>query len=607
MEKWMVYAKKANFTALGKKFNISPFIARVIRNRDLVTEEDYEMYLKCDLNKMYSPYLMKDMEQAVCIICEALRNHSKIRVIGDYDIDGVCSGYILTKGLKQLGAEVSFDVPDRIKDGYGMNERLIKQAFEDEIELIITCDNGIAASLQVEYAKSLGMKIIVTDHHEIPFTMEENEKVYHLPEADAVVDPKRNDCKYPFKDLCGAGIAYKLLEAVYTDAKKSNNELNQIDDYEFLKEYLVFAAIGTIGDIVDLVNENRIIAKNGLKIVNSDMNINIGLQALIDANNLTDKIINSYHIGFILGPCINAGGRLDTAKKAFSLFMAEKSSVAESLAAELKILNDERKDMTVSFTKTAIEMIKKDSMYENQKVLVVYLKDCHESLAGIIAGRIKDTFYKPTFVLTDSEDHLKGSGRSIETYSMFEQLVLADSEYEAVHDCHLICKFGGHKMAAGVTISKDKLNDFRSELNKNCSLTDDDLVQKIWIDIPLPFGYITNDLVRQLEVLEPFGKANEKPVFAEKNIRIHKIRILGKNKNVILMNLSNQSGNAIEAVCFEEEEKFLGYLSEKFSVNDVKQALEGCENRIRLAVTYYPEINYYNGNSNIRVVIKRYS
>lgn len=614
MEKWMVYAKKADFNGLAKKFNISPYIARIIRNRDLIEENDIDLYLNGNIDRLYSPLLMKDMEKAVTIIIKALKEEKKIRVIGDYDIDGVCSGYILTSGLKRLGADVSFDVPDRIKDGYGINERLIKQAFTDNVELIITCDNGIAAEMQVDYAKSLGMQIIVTDHHEVPFTIDHNEKIYHLPNADAVVDHKRADCKYPFKALCGAGIAFKLLQAVVnrlcdemakqSDLNADNLNPDKLIPERFLEEYLMFAAVATIGDIVDLVGENRIIAKYGLKLM--DKHLNVGFQALIEANNLQDKRIGSYHIGFVLGPCINAGGRLDSAMKAFSLFMEEDQQRANILAAELKLFNDERKDMTVDYTQKAIKMIESDEMYNEQTVIVIYLEGCHESLAGIIAGRIKDTFYKPTFVLTDSEDGLKGSGRSIEGYSMFEQLVFADTKYLASNGKHLIKKFGGHPMAAGVSIEKDQFNDFRDELNQNSNLLDEDLIRKVWIDIPLPFEYITDTFIKQLDLLEPFGKANEKPVFAEK-CSIHKIRVLGKNKNVIIMNVSNHAGTRMEAVCFEQEETFIDYLKQHFSENDVNNALMGRENGLKLSIIYYPEINNYNGNSNIRVVIKRYS
>ncbi|MDD6293493.1 MAG: single-stranded-DNA-specific exonuclease RecJ [Eubacteriales bacterium] len=617
MEKWLIQAKKADFNRLGNKFNISPVIARIIRNRDIISEEEFKEYLNADIEELYSPFLLKGMEETVRIIVAAINDRKKIRVIGDYDIDGICSGYILTTGIERLGGVVDFDVPERIVDGYGLNERLIRKAYNDGIELIITCDNGIAASAQVKLAKQLGINIVVTDHHEVPFEITEGGKKYIFPEADAVIDQKQPDCTYPFKELCGAGITYKVIDAIYESVylngtytiNVANDVLNSngvMPKEEFMREFLVFAAIATVGDIVDLVSENRTIVKNGLKHIN-DID-NKGLKALIEANELTGKVINSYHISFIIGPCINAGGRLDTARKAFELFRCTSEKEAVIKAVDLKNINDERKDMTAFYTEKALDILKNDDKYANQNVIVVYLPDCHESLAGIIAGRIKEIYYKPVFVLTDSEEGVKGSGRSIEGYSMYEEMVKADTRFrqENATDEHLFIKYGGHKMAAGLSIDKDRIDIFREYLNSSDGITEDMLVEKVWIDVALPFEYLSFDFIEQLDILEPFGRANERPVFAEK-CRINRIRVFGKNRNVISLSVRNDAGTTIDATCFEEEEVFMSYLENKFSKTDVDNALNGRENNIRLSIIYYPEINEYRGFKNIRVVIKRYS
>lgn len=599
-EKWLVQAKKADFNALGEQFGISPVIARIIRNRDIVEVVEYKNYLECDMNSLHSPMELKDMEKAVTIIYSAIQNKVKIRVIGDYDIDGVCSGYILTDGLEKLGAVVDFDVPERIADGYGLNERLIQQAFEDGIGLIVTCDNGIAASSQIEYAKKVGMQVVITDHHEVPFEMIDGEKRYLVPNADAVVDQKQKDCPYPFKELCGAGVAYKLLEALQDKFKSSKKE-------KFLEKYLLFAAIATIGDIVPLLGENRILVKNGMERLKTVENF--GMHALLEVNGLLEKEINSYHISFVVGPCINAGGRLDTAKKVFELFRSETYAEAMKRATELKELNEERKAMTVANTEKAISIIEKDEELKKDKVLLVYLSDCHESLAGIIAGRLREIYYKPALVFTDCEEGIKGSGRSVEGYSMFEELTLANGKYreQNVDNEPLLDKFGGHKMAAGVSMQPEKLPVLRELLNSSEHATEEMLVRKIWIDVALPFEYITESLIRQLERLEPFGMGNEKPVFAEKCTSVDNIKILGKNRNVISLKVRNKSNYPIEAICFEEADTFLDNLKQKFGGEEVEALLQGRKNNISFNIAYYPEINEYNGYSNIRVVIKRYS
>lgn len=607
MEKWLVHAKKADFDAIGKQFNISPVLARIIRNRDVIELNEFEAYLNSNLNTLNSPYLFKDMEKAVDIIYESIHNSEKIRVVGDYDIDGVCAGFILKDGFKRIGANVDFDVPDRINDGYGINDRIIKQAFDDGINLIITCDNGIAAKKQIDYAHELGMKIIVTDHHEVPYVMENDSKIFVLPDADAVIDHKRQDCEYPFKHLCGALVAYKLLEAFLEKYYKIYfNDYNFFDEkMKFMDKYLVFAGIATIGDVVPLIGENRVIVKNALdKIKEID---NYGLKALIKVNELWDKEINSYHISFVIGPCINSGGRIDTAKRVFDLFDCDNMDMAMEKAMELKSINDERKDMTVEGVDKAIKLIEDSEELKNKKVLIVYLNDCHESLAGIIAGRLKEKYYKPVFVFTDAEKGIKGSGRSIEGYSMFDELTKANQVYKEEKDEGLFIKFGGHEMAAGVSVEKDKFADMINILNNSNILTDDLFIQKIWIDVALPFEYIKESFVEELDILEPFGVANEKPVFAEKCAGIERIRVFGQNRNVISMTLRNHTGYRMEATYFKEEELFKQELAQKFGIENADAIMKGRLKDVNFNIIYYPEINEYKGYRNIRVVVKRIS
>lgn len=602
MEKWLVHTKKADFNKLGEEFGISPILARIIRNRDIVEKEKFREYLECNMNQLYPPMMLKDMKKAVDIIIHAIKRGETIRVIGDYDIDGVCSGYILTDALERFGANVDFDVPERIADGYGLNERLIRQSHDDGVNLIVTCDNGIAAAKQIEYARELGMKIVVTDHHEVPYEMAEYGKRYLIPGADAVIDQKQPDCSYPFKELCGAGVAYKLLEALYEELHRPEAEKT-----DFMEKYLTFAAVATIGDIVPLLGENRTIVKNGMKHIKTIDNY--GMRALLEVNGLLDKEVGSYHISFVIGPCINAGGRLDTAKKVYMLFRSRSYEEALKRAEELKRLNDERKDMTVSSTERAVELIEGNEKMLKDRVLVVYLDKCHESLAGIIAGRLRELYHKPALVFTDCENGIKGSGRSVEGYSMFEELTLANDKFmrSSKNGERLLDKFGGHKMAAGVSMRKEKLEILTELLNGSENLNDEMLVRKVWIDVALPFEYITEHFIGQLGLLEPFGMANERPVFAEKCTKIERIKILGKNRNVILLHVRNKSNFLMEAVCFEEETSFLGYLTEKFGEEEVNALMLGKKNNMFLNIVYYPELNEYNGYRNIRVVIKRYS
>ncbi len=550
-EKWFLQTKRADFNHIYEKFHISPVIARIIRNRDVIGDEDIYNYLNGDLEKISSPWLFKDMDKAVDILRIKISHESKIRIICDYDVDGITSGYILFRSLKKLGANIDLVVPHRIEDGYGINEKLIKNAYDSGIDTILTCDNGISAYNQVEYAKSLGMNIIITDHHEVPFEETDGKREYIVPNADAVVNHKQADCPYPFKELCGAMVAYQLISALFETEGIGKNELYKL---------LPYAAIATVCDVVDLKGENRIIVKQGIKKL-KDCN-DIGINALINACKLDKNNLSSYQFGFVIGPCLNASGRLDTAKRATELLDCIDTQKAEVLAKELVELNAERKDMTNEGAMTAIEM----AQDMDDKVLVLYLKDCHESIAGIIAGRVREKYNKPTFVLTDAEQGVKGSGRSIEEYDMYSELTKVKS---------LLTKFGGHKMAAGISLEEKNIDLFRKMLNENCNLTEEDLYLKVWIDIALPLEYITMDFVNQLEVIKPYGKGNEKPVFAEKNLKIISLQILGKSGNVIKMVVENQNHYRMTAVKFNSAVDFMAFLSEKFGEEEVNKALQG--------------------------------
>lgn len=585
MEKWFVQTKKADFEQIGKTFQIDPVIARIIRNREVITEEEINLYLNGTIEQLNNPWLMKDMDKAVSIIKEKITNHKKIRVIGDYDIDGVNATYILLRGLKRCGASVDTDIPDRMKDGYGINESLIDRANEDQIDTIVTCDNGIAAVNQIAYAKQLNMTVIITDHHDIPFEEIDGVKTDIYPEADAIVNPKQRECTYPFDRICGAVVAYKLVQALYETFHIAKEECISL---------IEFAAIATVGDVMDLTGENRIIVKEGLKRLRNTSNK--GLDSLITLNGISKDNISSYHIGFVIGPCINAGGRLDTAKRALDLLNSETLEEAGKLAGDLKNLNDSRKTLTLEGLENALNLIETTDL-KNDKILIIYLSDCHESLAGIIAGRIRENYNKPVIVFTDSEGCAKGSGRSIEAYNMFEEL----SKFK-----DLYIKFGGHPMAAGLSLPKENIDVLRNKLNEVTILTEDDLVAKIMIDVPMPLHYITENLVGQLELLEPFGKANEKPTFAEKDLSIVNARILGKNQNVLKLKVKNSFGCTMDAMYFGNLDKFNNFVIEKYGEVELNKMLAGRENKVRLSITYYPSINEYNGNRSIQVVIKNF-
>lgn len=569
MEKWMVAAKRADFKGIGERFGIDQVTARIIRNRDVIGEKAIEKYLHGSRKDFYSPWLLKDMEKAVAILQEKIENRNRIRIIGDYDIDGVMSTYILLESLRGLGCDVDMMIPNRITDGYGINEHLIEQAWQEGRDTIITCDNGIAAVTQIRKAKDLGMTVIVTDHHEVPFEDLEGGRKEILPPADAIVNPKQKACSYPFAGLCGAVVAMKVMEALY---EKMAPEVDLVD------KMLPFAGTATIGDVMDLQDENRILVKEGLQRLHHTTNL--GLQELIRVNNLEPENISPYHIGFILGPCLNASGRLDTAKRALQLLLADSREEAAVLAGDLKNLNESRKEMTAQGLEKAIEQVESTSMMEDT-VLVVFLPECHESLAGIIAGRLRERYHKPSFVLTRGEEGVKGSGRSIESYSMYEKLCEC-KEY--------LTKFGGHPMAAGLSLEEENVERFRRKLNEQSGLTEEDLVEKVTIDVPMPIHYIRKDLVQELSLLEPFGKGNEKPLFAQKNLWVSQMRVFGKNRNVVKMRLTDENGYPMDGVYFGNGDEF---------------AEEGRGKR-KISIVYYPDINMYQGRESLQVIIRHY-
>ena len=578
-EKWVVTAKRADFTAIAAKFGIDPVTARLIRNRDVIGEEAINLYLNGSLNDLSSPWLLKDMQKAVNIIEGKIQQGKKIRIIGDYDIDGVTATCILLRGFRRLGADVDTYIPDRVADGYGIHMPLIEKALADGIDTIVTCDNGISAAEEIRYAREMGLTVIVTDHHEIPYVDTENGREFILPQADAIINPKQPTCTYPYKNLCGAVVAWKLVTALYdshTDHMDKISPAKNIDKNEYL-DFLELAAIATVGDVMDLQGENRIIVKEGLrKLAHTE---NYGLRALKDVNGLEGNI-SAYHVGFVLGPCINASGRLDTASRALRLLMSESYEEAARIAGDLKALNESRKDLTEKGKEEAIAQVEGSSL-KKDRVLVVYLPDCHESLAGIIAGRIRELYNKPSFVLTKSEKGVKGSGRSIETYSMYEELVKCRD---------LLSQFGGHPMAAGLSLPEENVSALRRKLNEVCTLTEEDLMPKIMIDVPMPISYISRKIIAELNLLEPFGKANTKPQFAQKNLRVLSGRVFGKNQNVAKVQLMDASGCRMDGVYFGEAKEFLDYARQ----------------RENLSLIYYPEINSYQGRENIQIVIKNY-
>lgn len=588
-------AKRADFDLIGKKYNINPVLARIIRNRDIITDEQIEKFLKCSEDDIYNPWLFKDIEKAVDLLINKIAQGKKIRIIGDYDIDGICSTYILYRGLKMLGANIDTAIPHRIRDGYGLNENLISEAYEAGTDTVVTCDNGIAALNQIEYANSLGMTVIITDHHEIPYEMVNDERKYNLPDAAAIVDPKQIDCKYPFKEVCGAVVAYKLILAIVSKIK--NCEWREIMKSELGEELMELATFATVGDVMELRDENRIIVKKGLSLIGNTKNI--GLKALMEVTGTNPKTVSPYTIGFVLGPCINATGRLDTALNALKLLMSDNEADAMNYATMLKEINDSRKELTVKGVEAAVQQIEENGL-KNDKVLVIYLPEVHESLAGIIAGRIREKYYKPTFVLTKGEEGVKGSGRSIDAFHMYDEMTKCKE---------LFTKYGGHKLAAGLSLPEENVEAFRRALNDNCKLTEEDFSEKVLIDVPMPFSYVTFDLINQLDLLEPFGNGNIKPQFGQKNVRFIKGRLLGEYKNVGKYTIADEVGNKYEMIYFGDIESFNEYMISKFGIDAVENLYSGrssTETEITLAVVYYPEINEYRGEKSIQMVMKYY-
>ncbi len=586
MEKWFVLQKKADFAAISQKYGISPVTARLIRNRDVIEDAAIDKYLNGGLSELYDPHLLFGGGQLVEILASKIKAGAAIRIIGDYDIDGVMSTYILYQAFQSLGADVSVQIPDRMKDGYGLNMHLIDRAAEDGVEVIVTCDNGIAALDEIAHAKELGMTVLVTDHHEIPYREEtDGRRVYLRSQADAIVNPKQQECQYPYKELCGAAVAFKVVQLLYEQFGRTAE-----DAYEFL-EYVAFA---TIGDVMDLTDENRILVKEGLKRLHQTKNL--GMRALILQNNLAVEQVHTYHIGFVLGPCINASGRLETARIALNLFLAKSEQEAAAIAQELVDLNEQRKEMTVCGVEQARAVV--EDGQAGDKVYVIYLPEVHESLAGIIAGRIRESYGHPTFVLTKGEEGIKGSGRSIEDYSMYEELCKC-------REC--FTKFGGHPMAAGISLADERtMEEFREKINACCKLTDDDFIPKIKIDIAMPADYPTTELIRELDVLEPFGKGNQKPQFADRSLRVQRAYVVGRNQNVLKLNLMTEQGGRISAVYFGDIEQWKTYYGEKYGENEVEAAFRGRENAIRMSVIYYPEINEYQGIESVQLIIRNY-
>lgn len=588
MEKWFLKNIKADLDGMSRSLGISKLLCKIMVNRNIKDYKLADSYIYPEFNKLHDPRSMKDIELGVNILKLSVKNNEKIRIVGDYDQDGNSSILTLYKGIKRFNTNVDYVIPHRVKDGYGINERIVNEAYEDGVSLIITCDNGISAFEPIKLAKKLGIKIIITDHHDIPYIEDEKGNKEHIiPKADAIINPKRLDCNYPFKELCGAGVAFKFIQVFYDEMG-----INIEESYEFLE----YVAMGTVCDVVDLIDENRIIVKEGLKRMNDTENI--GLQALIKVTGLGNKDIGTYGIGFVLGPCINAAGRLDEADIAVELFLTNNIDEAERYANILHNLNEERKTMTTDGYDKIDNQIE-DREFEDQNILVIYEPDIHESIAGIIAGRIKDKYYKPTIVLTKSKDEnkAKGSGRSITEYNMFQKI----SESKELLD-----KFGGHKMAAGLSLDISNIDNFRRALNEQSDLTEEDLYPKIYIDAHLPLDYISYDLIEELQSLEPYGKGNSKPLFAEKNIKVNNGAILGKNKNVLKLELVKRNGGAIEGIYFGDIEKFNTTIINKFGEEEVNKMYKGIDNKVKLDIIYVPTINEFRGRTSLQVQIQNY-
>ncbi|ACD53297.1 recombinase RecJ [Clostridium botulinum] len=585
-ERWFVKNIKADYKNISKKYGISELITRLMINRNIVEDDMIKNYINPNYSNFHDPYEMKDIEKAAKILKEKIELKEKIRIIGDYDVDGVISVYILYTALKKCGANVDYEIPDRIKDGYGINKKIILEAKNDEVDTLLTCDNGISAIEQIKYAKELGMTVIVTDHHDIPFVEDEKgDRIFISSEADSIINPKQIECGYKFDKICGAGVAFKLIEVLYEKMKISKEELYRL---------IEFVAIATVCDVVDLIDENRIFVKNGLKMINNTTNL--GLKYLMKETKMDGKEISTYHLGFVIGPCINASGRLDSAKKGLKLLLSQDEEEALNLAKELVELNDERKSMTSEGVEKAIEIIEGSTM-KDDKIFVIYIPQVHESLAGIIAGRIREKYNVPTIILTKAEEGVKGSGRSIEEYNMFEELLTCKD---------LLNKFGGHPMAAGLSLNENNIDLLREGLNRNTKLTEEELIPKITIDLPLVLENINYDMINDLELLEPFGKGNSKPLFGAKNVNAVKAMVLGQNKNVLKIKLKTTSGRVIDSIYFGDIEEFEQYITKKYNYEELQKLYGGEFNSVNLDLVFYPSINEYNGNISIQIVIQNY-
>ena len=585
MEQWMVINKGADFKGIGNKFHIDPVTARIIRNREVIGDEEIHSFLAGTLQELPDVHLMQDLDLLVELLDQKINEKAKIRIIGDYDIDGVMSSYILYRALTRCGAQVDVAIPNRITDGYGLNRNLITEALECGVDTILTCDNGITAIEEIAYAKEAGMTVLVTDHHEIPFKDVDGERIYMRSEADAIVNPHQKTCAFPYKDLCGAGVAWAVIVALY--------EKNGIEQKE-AENLLEFVAFATVGDIMSLTGLNRILVREGLKRIHHTTNI--GMRALISQCGLLPEQIDTYHFGFVLGPCINAAGRLDTARRALRLFISESPEEAAEVADELVILNEERKEMTRQGVEEAKQLVEEGG-YENDPVLILYLPNVHESIAGIIAGRIREYYYRPTFILTKGEDGVKGSGRSTEKYSMYEQMCKCSD---------LLTKFGGHPMAAGLSLPEENVEAFRKQMNENCPFRAEEMVQTIHIDVPMPVDYVTNALVEEFSILAPFGKDNPKPVFADRNLKISRMWIVGKNQNVLRMTLISKQGRPLSAIYFGDIEAMQTYLMEQYGTQEVDKAFHGRENSMQISIVYSPKLNTYKDSETLQFEIQYY-
>jgi single-stranded-DNA-specific exonuclease len=586
----MVAAKRADFNAIAQKYGISPVLARIIRNRDVVEDKDIDKFLNGTIKDIYPPCLLKDMDKAVDIISKKIDEGKHIRIIGDYDIDGICSTYILYRGLTYCGAKVDYAIPHRIRDGYGLNEHLIQNAYDAGTDTVITCDNGIAAFDQIEYAGSLGMTVVVTDHHEVPYEEEGGVRHYKVPNAKAVIDPKQEDCDYPFPEICGAVVAYKLVLALV--ARHKDTSWDRVMESELGLELMELSAFATIGDVMELRDENRIIVKCGIELMKNTRNM--GLKALMQVTGTEPENVKPYTIGFVLGPCINATGRLDTALNALELFKSESVDRALTIAGDLKAMNDDRKELTLKGVEEAVDLIENSSL-KDDRVLVVYLPDVHESIAGIIAGRIREKYVKPTFILTKAEDGVKGSGRSIEAFHMYDEMTKCKE---------LFTKYGGHKLAAGLSLAEEDVDIFRKRINENCTLTSEDFQEKVLIDVPMPMEYASMDFIEELDRLEPFGNGNPKPQFAQKNVKFLHGQILGANKNVGKYTVATEGGREYEMMYFGDLDLLNDTIASRFGDDALKSLYNGRTSTVELSVVYYPEINEFRGNRKVQMIMK---